>query len=220
MIFPQIQRQKSRAFPFNSNFQLAKTTVRSRAPSYALPFLNLFLLSMLLLLIIIIIFIYYSLFSIYIYIYIYILEKECILLSYLNLLSFSTLIFSSLLFNMTGVADEAPVTLDTLKQLMAQFAKERDWDRFHSPRNLLLALVCFLSYNLWKKVDFFWGFCCTLLWTLLFCRVVFLDYSFFLFFSCVGNVFSCDPWKKEGCREEESLLLYWNLLIRFCFWVL
>ncbi|TKY66211.1 dCTP pyrophosphatase 1 [Spatholobus suberectus] len=42
---------------------------------------------------------------------------------------------------MTGVADEGPVTLDTLKQLMAQFAKERDWDRFHSPRNLLLALV-------------------------------------------------------------------------------
>ncbi|XP_014497302.1 dCTP pyrophosphatase 1 [Vigna radiata var. radiata] len=42
---------------------------------------------------------------------------------------------------MTGIADEAPVTLDTLKQLMAQFAKERDWDRFHSPRNLLLALV-------------------------------------------------------------------------------
>ncbi|KAK8466662.1 hypothetical protein PHAVU_008G137600 [Phaseolus vulgaris] len=42
---------------------------------------------------------------------------------------------------MTGIADEAPVTLDTLKQLLAQFAKERDWDRFHSPRNLLLALV-------------------------------------------------------------------------------
>ncbi|RDX57734.1 dCTP pyrophosphatase 1 [Mucuna pruriens] len=42
---------------------------------------------------------------------------------------------------MTGVAEETPVTLDTLKQLMAQFAKERDWDRFHSPRNLLLALV-------------------------------------------------------------------------------
>ncbi|KAL2336727.1 hypothetical protein Fmac_011173 [Flemingia macrophylla] len=42
---------------------------------------------------------------------------------------------------MTGIAEEAPVTLDMLKQLMAEFAKERDWDRFHSPRNLLLALV-------------------------------------------------------------------------------
>ncbi|KAK7395476.1 hypothetical protein VNO78_16035 [Psophocarpus tetragonolobus] len=42
---------------------------------------------------------------------------------------------------MTGIADEASVTLDTLKQLMAQFAKERDWERYHSPRNLLLALV-------------------------------------------------------------------------------
>lgn len=42
---------------------------------------------------------------------------------------------------MTGVAEVGPVTLDTLKQLMAQFAKERDWERYHSPRNLLLALV-------------------------------------------------------------------------------
>ncbi|XP_027336764.1 dCTP pyrophosphatase 1 [Abrus precatorius] len=42
---------------------------------------------------------------------------------------------------MTGVADEGTVTLDMLKQLMSQFAKERDWERFHSPRNLLLALV-------------------------------------------------------------------------------
>ncbi|KAK7256158.1 hypothetical protein RIF29_29593 [Crotalaria pallida] len=33
------------------------------------------------------------------------------------------------------------VSLDMLKQIMAQFAKERDWDQFHSPRNLLLALV-------------------------------------------------------------------------------
>lgn len=28
-------------------------------------------------------------------------------------------------------------TLENLKQKMANFAKERDWDRFHSPRNLL-----------------------------------------------------------------------------------
>ncbi|KAF8006806.1 hypothetical protein BT93_K0960 [Corymbia citriodora subsp. variegata] len=33
------------------------------------------------------------------------------------------------------------VSLDLLKQKMAEFAKERDWDQFHSPRNLLLALV-------------------------------------------------------------------------------
>jgi len=52
---------------------------------------------------------------------------------------------------MTGIADEAPVTLDTLKQLLAQFAKERDWDRFHSPRNLLLALVSFFSIPHEKK---------------------------------------------------------------------
>lgn len=33
------------------------------------------------------------------------------------------------------------VTLEELKKRMADFARERDWDQFHSPRNLLLALV-------------------------------------------------------------------------------
>ncbi|KAF2284581.1 hypothetical protein GH714_027294 [Hevea brasiliensis] len=41
---------------------------------------------------------------------------------------------------MTGVSDGESVSLDLLKMKMAEFAKERDWDRFHSPRNLLLAL--------------------------------------------------------------------------------
>ncbi|XVF21294.1 hypothetical protein REPUB_Repub12eG0078100 [Reevesia pubescens] len=43
---------------------------------------------------------------------------------------------------MTGVQEgDQGVSLDLLKQKMANFAKERDWDQFHSPRNLLLALV-------------------------------------------------------------------------------
>ncbi|CAM8914909.1 unnamed protein product [Rhodiola kirilowii] len=33
------------------------------------------------------------------------------------------------------------ITLQLLTDKMADFAKERDWDKFHSPRNLLLALV-------------------------------------------------------------------------------
>lgn len=36
---------------------------------------------------------------------------------------------------------EQSVSLDLLRQKMADFAKERDWGQFHSPRNLLLALV-------------------------------------------------------------------------------
>lgn len=46
-----------------------------------------------------------------------------------------------------SVANER-VTLDELKKKMADLAKERDWDQFHSPRNLLLALVCpmFLAF--------------------------------------------------------------------------
>ncbi|XP_065876805.1 uncharacterized protein [Euphorbia lathyris] len=42
---------------------------------------------------------------------------------------------------MTGVSDAESVSLDLLKNIMADFSKERDWEQFHSPRNLLLALV-------------------------------------------------------------------------------
>ncbi|KAI3854105.1 hypothetical protein MKX03_008870 [Papaver bracteatum] len=33
------------------------------------------------------------------------------------------------------------VSLEDLRQKMVDFAKERDWEKYHSPRNLLLALV-------------------------------------------------------------------------------
>ncbi|KAL6967947.1 dCTP diphosphatase [Sarracenia purpurea var. burkii] len=43
---------------------------------------------------------------------------------------------------MSGAGEgEDSVTLDLLKKKMEEFAKERNWERFHSPRNLLLALV-------------------------------------------------------------------------------
>ncbi|XP_044501969.1 dCTP pyrophosphatase 1 [Mangifera indica] len=42
---------------------------------------------------------------------------------------------------MSGVADGESVSLDLLKKKMDDFAKERNWERFHSPRNLLLAMV-------------------------------------------------------------------------------
>ncbi|XVE84622.1 hypothetical protein DITRI_Ditri17bG0027400 [Diplodiscus trichospermus] len=42
---------------------------------------------------------------------------------------------------MTGVLEKEGVTLEELGKKMADFARERDWDQFHSPRNLLLALV-------------------------------------------------------------------------------
>lgn len=38
---------------------------------------------------------------------------------------------------------EREVTLKELKTMMAEFARERDWDQFHSPRNLLLAMVLY-----------------------------------------------------------------------------
>jgi len=52
---------------------------------------------------------------------------------------------------MTGVSEEGPVSLDQLKQIMSEFAKERDWEQFHSPRNLLLALVCFSLFTTQKQ---------------------------------------------------------------------
>ncbi|XVF65422.1 hypothetical protein PTKIN_Ptkin09bG0247900 [Pterospermum kingtungense] len=42
---------------------------------------------------------------------------------------------------MTSVQDKEGVSLEDLKNKMAEFARERDWDQFHSPRNLLLAMV-------------------------------------------------------------------------------
>ncbi|RAL42266.1 unnamed protein product [Cuscuta campestris] len=39
---------------------------------------------------------------------------------------------------MTG---EGSVSLELLKKKMDDFAKERGWEKFHSPRNLLLAMV-------------------------------------------------------------------------------
>lgn len=31
--------------------------------------------------------------------------------------------------------------IDTLKQRLLQFARERDWEQFHSPKNLAMALI-------------------------------------------------------------------------------
>ena len=36
---------------------------------------------------------------------------------------------------------EASVTLERLRGAMAAFVAEREWERFHTPRNVLLALV-------------------------------------------------------------------------------
>jgi dCTP diphosphatase len=35
---------------------------------------------------------------------------------------------------------ERPVSLDALRDVLRQFAAERDWDQFHSPKNLAIAL--------------------------------------------------------------------------------
>jgi len=36
---------------------------------------------------------------------------------------------------------EPSVSLEDVRRSMAQFAQERDWEQFHTPRNVLLALV-------------------------------------------------------------------------------
>jgi hypothetical protein len=46
-----------------------------------------------------------------------------------------------------GEVRTAAVSLETLRKRMADFATERDWEQFHSPRNLLLALVRLLHFS-------------------------------------------------------------------------
>jgi dCTP diphosphatase len=36
------------------------------------------------------------------------------------------------------------VSLKDLSKKLNDFARERDWEQYHSPRNLLLAMVCIL----------------------------------------------------------------------------
>ena len=38
-------------------------------------------------------------------------------------------------------AERARLTLDELAARLAEFARERDWDKFHSPKNLAMALA-------------------------------------------------------------------------------
>merc|ERR1712130_521767 len=33
------------------------------------------------------------------------------------------------------------ISIESIKQMMSQFVKEREWEKYHTPRNLLLALV-------------------------------------------------------------------------------
>ena len=40
-----------------------------------------------------------------------------------------------------SVDANAPPTLETLAVKLAEFARERDWDQFHSPKNLAMALA-------------------------------------------------------------------------------
>jgi hypothetical protein len=47
-----------------------------------------------------------------------------------------------------GGCPRNPVALTDLATHMADFAADREWDQFHSPRNLLLALVCFFPVTL------------------------------------------------------------------------
>lgn len=54
---------------------------------------------------------------------------------------------------MPGSADSVSNTTDRLRQ----FRRERDWDRFHTPRNLAVALVVevgeLLEHLLWRDDD-------------------------------------------------------------------
>ena len=48
----------------------------------------------------------------------------------------------------------ADVSLKDLSRRLDNFAKERDWEKHHSPRNLLLAMVCILFLPLFPSPSF------------------------------------------------------------------
>jgi hypothetical protein len=41
----------------------------------------------------------------------------------------------------SGHSFDASMTLESLRQNLQSFARERDWEQYHTPRNLALALV-------------------------------------------------------------------------------
>jgi hypothetical protein len=43
--------------------------------------------------------------------------------------------------------EEGDVSLKELSKKLNDFAKERDWEQYHSPRNLLLAMVCIFFFS-------------------------------------------------------------------------
>lgn len=93
---------------------------------------------------------------------------------------------------MTGVSQGESVTLDLLKKKMDEFAKERNWERFHSPRNLLLALVWLLHVS-----------------TL----IPFMGFSPF----SVYVVFAYLPWCPGGGREvDDTHSRHYCFFLKFC----
>jgi NTP pyrophosphatase (non-canonical NTP hydrolase) len=53
--------------------------------------------------------------------------------------------------------NDGQTTLADLKQLMARFVAERDWQQFHSPKNLSMSLACeaaeLMEHFLWMDND-------------------------------------------------------------------
>lgn len=46
----------------------------------------------------------------------------------------------------------AQVSLEDVRSRMAAFARERDWDQYHTPRNVLLAMVGTGKKTVWRGV--------------------------------------------------------------------
>ena len=49
---------------------------------------------------------------------------------------------------------EMDISLKDLSKKLEEFAQARDWERYHSPRNLLLAMVILLSLSSMTVVAF------------------------------------------------------------------
>jgi dCTP diphosphatase len=43
---------------------------------------------------------------------------------------------------MSGAGGDAATSVATLREQVAAFVRERDWEKFHAPKNLAMALAC------------------------------------------------------------------------------
>lgn len=62
------------------------------------------------------------------------------------------------------VEEKVNISLKDLSKKLEEFAKARDWEKYHSPRNLLLAMVIFFLSFFFLSFFYMFLYFCTFFW--------------------------------------------------------